>query len=79
MGTPENEELLSIVSKGYVETRYEQGFMLNCTLAYRFLELVESFFKLADKLCDAEFKAQQLVLNEIKQMGAEGSDTSSDV
>lgn len=41
--------------------------MLNCTLAYRFLELVESFFKLADKLCDAEFKAQQLVLNEIKQ------------
>ncbi|WP_199119358.1 hypothetical protein [Pedobacter sp. ASV28] len=70
MGTAENEELLSLIIKGYVETRHQDGFMLECSLAYRFLALVEGFLELANGMCQKKFVEMRAALNQVAEQAA---------
>ncbi|MDN3587165.1 hypothetical protein QWY86_10830 [Pedobacter aquatilis] len=66
MGTPDNEALLKIMIKCLSRGGYDDGFSLNNHSIYRFSELVESFVKLADDLCEAQFKVLQEEVDQVK-------------
>ncbi|RZK88327.1 MAG: hypothetical protein EOO98_12515 [Pedobacter sp.] len=59
MGTPDNEILLDIMCKSITLNNCKAEVLSANKSIYRFLELVESFLKLADRLCVAEFAILQ--------------------
>ena len=66
LGTTENESLLKIMMKSFSQARYNDGFSLAHHSIYRFSELVEGFVKLANDLCEAQFKVLQVEVDQIK-------------
>lgn len=59
MGTPDNEILLDIMCKSITLNNCKTEVLPANKSIYRFLELVESFLKLADRLCVAKFAILQ--------------------
>ncbi|RZK63436.1 MAG: hypothetical protein EOO85_31245 [Pedobacter sp.] len=55
MGTPDKEILLDIMCKSISLNNCKTEVLPANKSIYRFLELVESFLELADRLCVAEF------------------------
>ena len=73
VGTPENETLLNILLKSCSGIGDPSSFSLEGRSAYRFLELVDEFLKMANILCKAHFSTLQAALVEAKaNVGGEG-------
>lgn len=68
LGTADNEMLLKIMMKGFSQARYDQGFSIGNHSIYRFLDLVESFLKLAITLCEAQFNIMKIEVDQIKTL-----------
>lgn len=68
MATPDHEALLEIMCKSIALGSHKAEELPADKSIYRFLELVESFLKLADQLCNAEFEVLQLEVGEVKEM-----------
>ncbi|RZK39062.1 MAG: hypothetical protein EOO90_20115 [Pedobacter sp.] len=66
LGTVENEALLKIMIKSFSEARYDDTFSLENHSIYRFSELVESFLKLANTLCEERFRVLQVEVDQVK-------------
>jgi HEPN domain-containing protein len=71
LGTPDHEELLHMMMKSFTKARKQEDFSMADHSIYRFLEVVESFLKLATKLAETEFKTQQQAIDNVKKLGEE--------
>ncbi|MCX3267204.1 hypothetical protein OQZ29_20755 [Pedobacter agri] len=66
LGCAQTEELLKIMVKGYHQAHQDERFSLGNHSIYRFLELVESFLKLANTLCQDRFAVLQSEVDQVK-------------
>ena len=72
LGTPVNEALLQLMMKSCSRTGEPAGFSLKGVSAYRFLELVEGFLKMANTLSEAHFISLQQGVEQWRASRKEG-------
>jgi cyanate lyase len=71
-GTPDNEALLEMMCKSIALDNCKTDELPADKSIYRFLELVESFLKLTERLCTDKLAELQMEVDRVKGMKGEG-------